>query len=258
MQPQVQYSPDGLWFWDGARWRPAPRPTQPPPPPVTEGMFWFMAAPDWFGPYVLMALINFIPLVGTWVLLGWMLEARDNLRRGWGLVPPAGFQYLERGIRVWVPLLVYGLVVWLVVAVGVAVVVLLALARVPWYGVLAAGLAALAIVVAIGLLVGFLFAAQVSLADRYGIGAGIDPMRVWRTAAADARNAWRAFGAILLASVLLWLVTVTLTVILFLFGGWLAAILVPASFLMPCPALADFDETGSFRADPGLAPALRR
>lgn len=33
----VQYSPDGLWWWDGREWKPAPRPPSNPPtnPPAS-------------------------------------------------------------------------------------------------------------------------------------------------------------------------------------------------------------------------------
>lgn len=247
MQPQVQYSPDGTWFWDGARWRPVPRIARPSPPPAAEGMFWFFSAPEWAGAYVVMGLINLIPFVGNMTLLGWMLEGRDNLRRGWGLVPPAGFRYLGRGARVWVPQILYGLVFGAFVALGVGAVALLTVARAPWYGSLLAGLAVGAVTLALGLLLGFLFAAQVSLTDRCGIGIGINPLLVWRAAVADSRNSWRAFAASLLGGVFISLVALTIGLII----PFVASFVVPAQFLMAVPALASFDETR--RLDPSLA-----
>lgn len=244
MEPRVQYSADGRWFWDGAQWRPvpAPAPTSAPGPP--RGMFWFFKAPEWVGPYVLMALIGLIPFVGHMVILGWMAEARDNARRGWGVVPPAGFRYLERGFRIWVVQIVYTLVALAVIAVCVGIVVMLAVGGAPWYGSLAAGLALGALSVALVLAVGFLFAAQVDVTDRYGIATGIDPANLWRAAVADSRNSWQAFGAVLLGWLILTLVGVTIGLLL----PFASFFVLPAVYLMPVPALADFDETRSFAA----------
>jgi hypothetical protein len=71
------------------------------------GLFWFFDAPDWVGPVVLTGLIGFIPIVGQMVLYGWLLEARDNLRRGWLAVPRASFDYLQRGAWVVLVTLVF-------------------------------------------------------------------------------------------------------------------------------------------------------
>lgn len=173
MEPRVQYSPDARWFWDGAQWRPVPAPAPRPAPPPPRGLFWFFRAPEWVGPYVLMALIGLIPFVGHMVILGWMAEARDNARREWGVVPPAGFRYLERGFRIWVVQIVYTLVVLAVIAVCVGILVALVAGGAPWYSSLAAGLALGALSIALVLGAGFLFAAQVGVTDRYGIAAGI-------------------------------------------------------------------------------------
>ena len=248
MQPEVRYSPDGRWFWDGAQWRPVPPPAphQVPPPgtqhpagPRPEGMFWFFGVPEWIGPFLLTGLINIIPFVGQMVVLGWMLESRDYARQGLGVVPSAGFRYLGRGFRVWIGQLVYGLVFTLVVIVGVAVVVALSVNEIPWYGVLPVGLVFGGIAVLMALWLGYIFASQVSLIDRYSISTGINPGQVWRTATADSHNSWRAFAALLLGIVIVLLVSFTIGLVV----PFASSFAVPAMYLMIVPALADFDET---------------
>ncbi|TMB46844.1 MAG: hypothetical protein E6J53_04105, partial [Chloroflexi bacterium] len=57
-------SPDGRWWWDGARWRSR----------LVEGeldLFWFTSSPDWFGRVALTGLIGLIPIIGTINLFGW-------------------------------------------------------------------------------------------------------------------------------------------------------------------------------------------
>ncbi|HYM97392.1 MAG TPA: hypothetical protein VET26_08830, partial [Candidatus Sulfotelmatobacter sp.] len=59
-------SPDGRWWWDGARWQSR----------LVEGeldLFWFTSTPDWFARIAITGLIGLIPIVGTINLLGWTL-----------------------------------------------------------------------------------------------------------------------------------------------------------------------------------------
>ena len=103
-------SPDGRWWWDGTRWRSR----------MVEGkldLFWFTSTPEWFARVVITGLIGLIPIVGAINLLGWTLTATDMVRRGWKELPPAGFQYLERGIAPFVVGIVYAVVLFLVVGV---------------------------------------------------------------------------------------------------------------------------------------------
>lgn len=57
-----------------------------------------------------MGLILVIPIAGQIILLGWLLATLDNLRAGHHELPAAGFSYFGRGVRLFVVLLVYGLV----------------------------------------------------------------------------------------------------------------------------------------------------
>src|SRR5579864_2557743 len=114
-------SQDGRWWWDGTRWRSR----------VVEGpldTLWFTSTPDWFGRVAVTGLIGLIPIVGTINLLGWTLVATDMVRRGWRELPPAGFQYLERGVAPFLVAFAYGLVFFFVIAslIGSAIAIVLA------------------------------------------------------------------------------------------------------------------------------------
>lgn len=242
--PQPPYSPDGQWWWDGYQWRPIGLPRPP------SGLFWFFESgsggrgsePDWIGPVVLIGLINVIPIVGAMVLYGWVLAARDNLRRGWLLVPPAGFSYIERGARVFLVGLVYTVAFWVaeVVLLGVLVGVLV--------GVTAAGgptpLGVFVWLQFVGswfawtLVSYFLLAALISVTDRYGAAAGLNPARLWGAATASGAASWKVAGAI-------WLGTLILSFAnLIPFVGFVFVVLAaPAVYLMAAPYLAQFDET---------------
>src|SRR5262245_40488149 len=187
------YSPDGRWWWDGRAWRPV----EPLPPSGPPGLFWFFTTPGWAGPFFLTGLILMLPFVGQMVALGWYLAARDNLRRGWRALPPAGFDYLDRGLRPWVAGLLYGLYalpLFVLLAAGLVVAIV---AQAP------AAIAALAILLVVWWLtysvaLGFMSAAIYDLSDARGIAAAAHPGRVWAAARADSRNSWRVFGAFFL------------------------------------------------------------
>ena len=235
---QGQYSPDGRWWWDGASWRPV-APPGGPPTGGRPGLFWFFSAPGWAGPFFLTGLILFLPVVGQMVLLGWYLAARDTLRSGWRLVPPAGFQHLERGVAPWVASLVYGLYllpVYLLLGAGLVV------AAVNQSG---AAIALLAVVLGLFWLastvtVGFLSGALFDVADAEGIGAAIDPRRVWAAATADARTSWRVFGALVLGGFVYLAVAVPISFFV-PFGALILTLGVPGIYLMAAPAQADLD-----------------
>src|SRR2546429_7077844 len=59
---------------------------------------------------IVQGLIFIIPIVGWIALTGWLVLTIDNYRAGRRELPPAGF-HLERGIPLFVVLLVYGIVI---------------------------------------------------------------------------------------------------------------------------------------------------
>ena len=88
------------------------RPFQPSPDiSLGDSFAWAMRDPEWFTKIVLMGLISLIPIVGWLQLVGWMLTALDNLRRGLQQLPPADFRYATRGLNVFLASLIWGLVV---------------------------------------------------------------------------------------------------------------------------------------------------
>jgi hypothetical protein len=96
---------------------------------------------------------------------------------------------------------------------------------------LAAGAAWLGVTVAIG----YATASIIAVSDRYGIAAGLNPARVWRTARANSGASWGRFGAYLLG-----VLVATAIGLVVPFGS---VFLLPAAFLMGAPAQAAFDET---------------
>lgn len=203
-------------------------------------MFWFFSAPDWAAQFVLTGLIGLIPIVGTINLLGWYLGARDNLRARYWLVPKAGFEYLERGLRVFVVHLLYGLSTWLVyIPLGLAILVAV-LVGAPAVVVVSLIVALIATYLVALLTLGFLAAAMMSVADRNGIGAALNPARIWRVAVANPGPSWRVFGAYLLGYSI---ANGSGLMGSFLPFGFVAMFLVlPAAYLMAAPAQAEFAE----------------
>ncbi len=76
---------------------------------LSDSVVWPTRDPEWITKVLLMGLVLIIPVVGQIVLLGWLLAALDNLRAGHQELPPAGFSYLGRGVRLFVVLLLYAL-----------------------------------------------------------------------------------------------------------------------------------------------------
>jgi Protein of unknown function (DUF4013) len=248
-------SSDGAWWWDGQAWQPVG------PPPLTAqpaGMFWFFQAPGWAGTFLLMGLIQIIPIVGQIELYGWYLATRDNLRQGWRVLPPAGFQHLERGLRPFVAGLIYLLYllpVWVVAAValvlairaenGALIALVFFLLAVVWLGVILIG--------------GFLAAAFYDVADARGIGAAANPRNLWIAANSDTRTSWRVWGALLLGAVILFAASaVLLPILIFIpFGGVLINLLAPTPFLMAAPAQAQFNGSEALPAVPATPLTAR-
>lgn len=78
---------------------------------LSDSIAWPSRDPEWVTKVLLIGLISLIPIVGQMNLFGWMLTALDNLRGARGELPPAGFQYIGRGVNLFVVNLVYGLII---------------------------------------------------------------------------------------------------------------------------------------------------
>jgi hypothetical protein len=220
------------WFWDGVDWRVPIAPRQERP-----DMFWFFRAPDWIGPVLLMGLIALIPIAGVMVMTGWYLAARDSLRLGYWLVPRASFDYLGRGAGIFVVQFVYGLVLLPILAVFVVALIVAVGLNASGLAYVGIVLASIAVWLGVTVVISYATAAIIAVSDRYGIGAGLNPARVWRAANANSGASWRRFGAYLLG--------VLIAVAIGLVVPFGASLLLPAAFLMGAPAQAAFDETAA-------------
>ena len=69
---------------------------------------WPTKDPEWVSKILVIGLIGIIPIVGAINMLGWMLNAVDNLRAGRLELPPGNFSHLGRGVSLFVVLLIYG------------------------------------------------------------------------------------------------------------------------------------------------------
>ena len=85
---------------------------------VGEAFVWPFRDPDWAARIGVMGLILLIPVVGAIDGLGWMLAALDRLRAGEERLPPANFDHLGRGFRLFV---VYAVYVLAILAAGAVV-----------------------------------------------------------------------------------------------------------------------------------------
>lgn len=226
-------SADGRWWWDGTQWRSR----------VVEGqldLFWFTSTPEWFTRVIVTGLIGLIPIVGAINLLGWTLTATEMVRRGWKELPPAGFQYLERGVAPFVVGLVYGLVVFFVVGVLAFFTVLVATSG-GSRALLAVGFGLLAVLVILvwWLVSLYLFAAVIIASDRLGIAKAIDPRRLFALAAANQETSLRVGLILGAASIAVAAITLTIGVVI-PFGGLVVSIGLPAVYAMIVPRLAVF------------------
>src|SRR5512135_138762 len=84
---------------------------------------WAFKDPRWFGKFLIIGLIFLIPVVGWINAVGWMLACCDHRRQGYAVLPEAGFQYVGRGVNVFVVVLIYGLVIGVVLALLIGVLV---------------------------------------------------------------------------------------------------------------------------------------
>jgi hypothetical protein len=226
-------SPDGRWWWDGARWQSR----------VVEGpldTLWFTTTPDWFGRVAITGLIGLIPIVGTINLLGWTLVATDMVRRGWRELPPAGFQYLERGVAPFRVFFAYGLVSFFVIAsmIGSAIAIVAANPHQIAIPVLLV-FVALALLIAwwIGML--YLTAAVLVGSDKLGAARVIDPTRLLSLARSNQDISMRVGVTYGLATVGFAFLSITVGFIV-PFSGLLLSVALPAVYAVLAPHLAIF------------------
>ncbi len=226
-------SQDGRWWWDGSRWQSR----------VVEGRLdtlWFTTTPDWFGRIAITGLIGLIPIVGTINLLGWTLVATDMVRRGWRELPPAGFQYLERGVAPFLVMFAYGLVFFFVIAslIGSAIAIVAANPHQVAVAVLLA-FSALVLLIAWWLAMLYLTAAILIGSDKLGAARAIDPTRLFALARSNHDVSLRVALTYGLASLGFAFVSITVGLIV-PFSGLLISIALPAVYAVVAPHLAVF------------------
>lgn len=152
-------------------------------------------APNWFGTFVLMGLIFLIPILGQIAMLGWTLTLLDNYRRGQVELPPAGFQYLGRGVNLFLVFLVYAVIIGVIIGVPIFLLIGSSLATFN-NGEAGAGSAVFGGVLSsyIGIaelfqLIAYLFYPAVVVAtERGGIAAGLNPGYVFSLASTRWSN----------------------------------------------------------------------
>jgi Protein of unknown function (DUF4013) len=173
---------------------------------VGEAFVWPFRDPDWPGRVLVMGLILLIPIVGAIDGLGWMLAAIDRLRAGQERLPPANFDHLGRGFRLFVVYLAYAVAVAVLAAVvyAPAIVLLVAAGQPSGNGVEAASgvaLSLLAFSLATLASLAFTFAspAIILATDRGGIAAGLRIADVFRTLRISPTNTLIA-GLMLIAA----------------------------------------------------------
>lgn len=164
-------------------------------------------SPNWLSTCLVMGLIAIIPVVGQINMFGWMLTTLDNYRQGRTDLPPAGFNYISRGVNTAVVFLVYGLGIAAVFVILFifASVVLVAGASSGSSGAsngAAAGATILYLLLYAGLFVVIavfyvFYPAIIVATERYGIGGGLNPRNVF----AIASHKW---GNTLLAALLVY------------------------------------------------------
>jgi len=162
---------------------------------IGDAFVWPFRDPDWLGKIAVIGLILLIPIVGGINGLGWMLASIDRLRAGDQRLPPANFDYLGRGVQLFVVYLVYYLAL---AAIGLAlylpaIVILSAQGHgSPNALLVVLGLALLGLTVGIvtvgALALTFAMPAIVLAVDRAGIAEGLRVDRIAARARASLIN----------------------------------------------------------------------
>ena len=206
-------------------------------------LVWFTEERDWMHPVLLFGLINLVPVAGQMAALGWMLEMRDSLRAGRSAVPPAGFRYLRRGVEPWLALVCVSCVWLAVVVVSCAVAAAMvgaASASSPRMLLLAVPLGLGVAIFLFGglLLLGYVCAAVLTVADAGGLAAALDPVTLLSVAGANQGPSWKTLGAYLAGLVIVLTCCIVPP----------AAVLVSAvPYLLVAPWLAEVDPSAPAR-----------
>jgi hypothetical protein len=235
----VLLSQDGRWWWDGHAWRTR----------AVEGsgfsgldLFWFTSTPQWFERIAVTGLIGLIPFVGTINLYGWTLVATDMIRRRWKELPPAGFQYLDRGLSPFVVGFVYGLAFLFVL---MALVIALLTSAFTRRGEVVVGTLIVLAVIAVVLVIAwwlvslYFFAALLMASDKLGIARAMDPRTLFHVARSNSQLSLRA--ALIYGASTLVLAAVSSVIP---FGGVAIVVVLPAVLAMIVPRLAEFEVEG--------------
>lgn len=242
-----QLSADGRWFWDGGQWRPVP-----PPPPVGEGLFWFLSQPGFYRTTALLGLLSIVPIVGVAWVYGWLLEQRDRIRvQGRVLHPLEAGRQFGRGLR---PMLAYyAVAAVMAVAIVAAVVPVIVgfvegghgqMAPLPpaaWAVVAGGGLAAFVV----GVHLFFNTTSLLVLADRYGVGHALNPANCWRCTLANVEPWVKVLGSTLLGGLCLVPVAIVGSVagLVIPFAQQLVmSVFMPIPYMLSAPYFAQFNE----------------
>jgi hypothetical protein len=171
---------------------------------LSDSVAWPSRDPHWVSKVLLNGLILLIPVVGSLVVLGWMLVALDNLRAGQPVLPPAGFSYIGRGVNLFVVLVVYVVVLLAVFGVVFGAGLGITLAASGGASVLGVLLILLGygFVLVAGLALFLLTPALVVATERGGIGGGLNLPGVIRLVGADVEEALHAGLFALVASLI--------------------------------------------------------
>jgi uncharacterized protein DUF4013 len=177
---------------------------------IGDAFVWPFRDPEWVSKIAIMGLILLIPVVGGINGLGWMLAALERLRAGEERLPPANFDHLGRGFRLFVVLFVYYLVL-IAIAAAIylpAVAIFAQQSQAEPSNALLVSLGIALSLLAFGfttlgsLAVTFLTPAIVLAFDRGGIGAGLRVIQVLKDARVSIPNTLIA-GLMLIAASLI-------------------------------------------------------
>ena len=146
---------------------------------IGDSFAWPFQDPGWFSKMIVQGLIFIIPIVGWIALTGWLVLTIDNYRAGRRELPPAGF-HLERGIPLFVVLLVYGIVI------AIPIGLLYSVGGAGRNGAIS-GLAGL-VNLALTLLFAFIAPSLILHTYRGGLNAGFDVSAVWQTATTNTSD----------------------------------------------------------------------